>query len=93
MSGRPAPPPLAERALGALLRSGDRRDAILGDLHEEYCARLAGGPIRAGAWYVAHAVGIAARILTSELVDVMRRDDRPRRPDTSGAYMISTLGL
>jgi putative ABC transport system permease protein len=93
VSNRPAPPSVVERFLGALLRSQERRDAILGDLHEEYCGRVDAGRWRAAAWYVVHAAGIAARILTSELAGVARRDDRPRLPANTGASMISTLGL
>ena len=74
----PAPPPLAERGLALLERDADWRDAILGDLREEFLimAERHGTPY-ARRWYWAHAVGIAAHRASARLVPGRRRGATP----------------
>jgi putative ABC transport system permease protein len=97
MSGtrRIDPPALAGQLLEAALGNADRADAILGDLYEEHQARLAGSPLRAHAWYCAHAFRIGVRAIAN---DVMRRvtprTAPPPSPSTpAGDSLMRTLGL
>jgi hypothetical protein len=59
-----APPRWPQAALRAVLPDDPMRDAIVGDLHEEFvhdAARV--GPARARAWYQRRAAGIVAHAL------------------------------
>ena len=56
-----APPRLAERALAAAVRNPEWRDAIVGDLREEFVIMTARhGGSHARRWYWAQAIGVAA---------------------------------
>ena len=60
MSWTPAPPRLAEKLLAAALRHSEYRESVLGDLHEEYVARVAErGRRRPRAWYWREAMRLA----------------------------------
>ncbi|MEJ2540211.1 MAG: ADOP family duplicated permease [Gemmatimonadota bacterium] len=79
MSARP--PSLARWLLGRRLPWGPRREAILGDLEEEYRARLESRGVvrrlRARAWYWREALAVAARYtLEPDPALAMRRDPR-----------------
>ena len=67
------PPRLAERLLAAALRDPAWRDAVVGDLHEEFVHRRAAtDSLRASAWYWWQAIRLAAHF------DRHRRLDAPR---------------
>ena len=60
------PPPLAERALGALVADALLREAVLGDLAEEFAERCAlHGPARARRWYRVQAARSAPPLLAA----------------------------
>jgi putative ABC transport system permease protein len=70
----PAPPRLPEKLLEATLESTDR-EAVLGDLHEEYLARASGSrAIGAGAWYWCEALRLASRFALRRLARRARGD-------------------
>lgn len=83
-----SPPPLAERTLALVEPDPDWRDAILGDLREEFVtmAERHGLPY-ARRWYWAHALGLAAHRATARLTRVSRRtaapDPEPPEPRAS----------
>ena len=60
-SGEPQPPLLATKLLERLLPLGDRTEAILGDLHEEFQQRVRYQPMLARLRYCSDAAGIALR--------------------------------
>lgn len=61
-----APPALAECAVEVLVADGALRDAVLGDLAEEFAARCArDGAVRARAWYRAQAFGSMPHLLAA----------------------------
>jgi predicted permease len=68
-----APPALAERALGLAVRDPEWRDAILGDLREEFLlmTRRHGLPV-ARRWYWVQAMGIAAHRAAARLSPARR---------------------
>jgi hypothetical protein len=51
----PHPPWLAARLLTGIIHTNDR-DALLGDLHEEYAARASASPSAAARWYWNQAI-------------------------------------
>jgi putative ABC transport system permease protein len=82
-----SPPAAAERLVRAALTDPAWREAVLGDLAEEF-ARLAlrTGARRASRWYWRQAVSIACRVSASRLVPggSMRRPWRVPVPDDEG---------
>jgi putative ABC transport system permease protein len=84
---RAAPPPLAERALGLAIRDTDRRDAKVGDLHEEFhhMAARHGHPY-ARRWYWAQAMGIAAYRVAARTTGRIRRRDVLGVPEPPQAH-------
>jgi CubicO group peptidase (beta-lactamase class C family) len=61
-----APPPFAERTLGALVADALLREAVLGDLAEEFAERCAlHGPARARRWYRVQAARSAPPLLAA----------------------------
>ena len=73
-----APPPFAERALALVEPDSDWRDAILGDLREEFVTMAERhGPSYARRWYWASALGIAAHRATARLTRASRRSATP----------------
>jgi hypothetical protein len=89
----PAPPRLAERGLGLLEPDADWRDAILGDLREEFpiIAERHGAPY-ARRWYWAHALGIALHRAGSRLTPGRRRHALPfTEPPEPRASRVSLL--
>jgi len=85
---RPAPPPAAERLLGALIASPAWRDAVLGDLREEFDTLVAAGSPRAASrWYWRQTARLAARFAGRALARSLRRPDShvqatPRQGDS-----------
>ncbi len=66
------PPPLAERLLRASVRDGEWRDAVSGDLREEFATLVARrGPAAATRWYWRQALPLAARFTAGRLVPAM----------------------
>ena len=61
MLKQPAPPPLAARLLAAALGSGEFADSVVGDLHEEWAARVARGVTLNAPWYWWQVVTIGTR--------------------------------
>lgn len=60
----PVPPRVAERLLRAVIRSVAWREAVLGDLAEEFPVLAGRAGVRtAQAWYSRQALGIGARLL------------------------------
>jgi hypothetical protein len=89
----PAPPRLAERGLRLLEPDADWRDAILGDLREEFpiMAERHGAPY-ARRWYWAHALGIALHRAGSRLTPGRRRHALPfTEPPEPRASRVSLL--
>ncbi|MCC7125422.1 MAG: ABC transporter permease [Acidobacteria bacterium] len=64
-----SPPPLAERVLRATIRDAEWRDAVTGDLHEEFVdiARR-NGKHAARRWYWRQALGLGARFAVARVV-------------------------
>ena len=62
MSHSPAPSRFAERVLTAVVRDGELRESMIGDLREE-CAKYArrAGQAAASRWHLRQSLGIAAR--------------------------------
>jgi len=91
---RPLPPPAAERLLGALIPSPAWRDAVLGDLREEFDALAAGRSARAAArWYWRQTARLAARLAGRALVRSIRRPDPPVSPvPRKGDSLMRLLG-
>jgi hypothetical protein len=73
----PAVPSTPERLLEGLGAEADFRDALLGDLAEEYAIRLAyDGPAAARRWYRGEALRVAPHLLRDGLRRLHRRDVR-----------------
>ena len=69
----PSPPPLAERALALTVGDPDWRDAILGDLREEFLLMARRhGPSYARRWYWAQAIGVAAHRTVARVTGTRR---------------------
>lgn len=65
----PHPPHFARRLLRWVLRRDPAREAILGDLREEWAERLRRhGPARAGAWYARESLTLAGSTLLRALL-------------------------
>ncbi len=64
-----SPPPLAERVLRATIRDTEWRDAVTGDLHEEFVdiARREGDRA-ARRWYWRQAIGLGVRFAAARVV-------------------------
>ena len=63
------PPAVAERLLRLSVRDPDWRDAVLGDLHEEYAGMLQErGPAGAQRWYWRQSLPLAARFALSRVL-------------------------
>jgi putative ABC transport system permease protein len=77
------PPWFAERLLAIAIRDRDRRDMILGDLHEEYVAR-ARTQRSATRWYFAQAFALVTHALT-------RRQATPGTNAVSGDSLMNSL--
>ena len=87
------PPALAERALGLAVRDADWRDAIVGDLREEFVlmARRHGLPV-ARRWYWIQAMGIAAHRVSARLAPPPRRSPLvPSEPPEPRAGRLALL--
>jgi hypothetical protein len=73
-----APPPFAERALALVEPDSDWRDAILGDLREEFVTMAERhGSSYARRWYWAQALGLAAHRATARLTRAHKRHVAP----------------
>lgn len=68
MSRPSLPPALPKRLLGRLLGSGHFADAVLGDLSEEWAARMARGARLSGVWYWRECVSIGMRVTAARWV-------------------------
>jgi putative ABC transport system permease protein len=78
----PAPPRALERGLERALAGERWRDAIVGDLAEEYSRRRGGGARFAGLWYAGEALRLALRFAPRHLEDRLWRRLTRRRPDS-----------
>jgi putative ABC transport system permease protein len=89
----PTPPRLAERGLGLLEPDADWRDAILGDLREEFLIMAERHGARyARRWYWAHALGIALHRAGARLTPGRRRRALPfTEPPEPRASRVSLL--
>lgn len=87
-----APPALAERLLRASVRDADWRDAVSGDLREEF-AKIAAvrGTAVATRWYWRQVVPLAARFAAGRVVPVLT-PPRGRRVTIAQVERTSTLG-
>jgi predicted permease len=99
MTPRPVPPRAAERVLAACIADPEWRDAIAGDLREEFAGlNRTRGPREARRWYWRQALAIAGHAVGARL----RRGRRPERawiapPEQEhrqrwGAGMLKDLG-
>ncbi len=79
------PPRLVECLLALVIRDRDRRDMVLGDLHEEFLDRTRTRRA-ARLWYARSAAAIALHLLT-------RRDPPAAQPVLSGDSLMRTLML
>ena len=79
----PAPPPLAERILRLAIRKDEWRDAVSGDLREEFGHILRqSGLAPARRWYWRQALGLGARFAVGRLVPAVEpRRWQPRDAD------------
>ena len=89
-----APPALAERLLTALIRSPQQRDAIVGDLYEEFAARARASRVHARFWYWTHCLDIAAALLWRGIAKRVSSSAANSVPATlRGDSLMRTLGL
>ena len=73
------PPPLAERLLRASVRDAEWRDAVSGDLREEFASLVARrGPPPRTRWYWRQALPLAARFAAGRVVPAMTPPRRRR---------------
>ncbi len=84
------PPRLAEILLSAVLPKGDAREAILGDLHEEYVAAFPRPHVWGQAWYWAQALRLALRFAPAAAGRAKARR-RQRRQETAMARLIDDI--
>ena len=73
MSESPGPPSGADRLLRFVVRDAEWRDAVTGDLHEEFgtaCRRQ--GVSRARRWYWRQALAIAGRMSVAKVMPGIR---------------------
>ena len=92
-----APPRLAERLLALAIRSTHQRDAVLGDLYEEFAARARTSRQRARLWYWAISLGMVGAFVRRTVSERLTRSSRtsrtsePRRGDTlMGTLLLET---
>jgi putative ABC transport system permease protein len=86
------PPRLAERLLRASVRDVEWRDAVSGDLREEFAAlRAHRGPAAASRWYWRQAVPLAARFAVGRIVPALT-PPRRRRVTVAEIEGASALG-
>ena len=73
------PPDWAERLLRATVRDADWRDAVTGDLREEFASLAASrGVAAARRWYCRQAVPLAARFAAGRIVPALTPPRRRR---------------
>ena len=85
----PSPSPLMECAVGGLVADGALRDALLGDLAEEFAARCAArGAPPARAWYRAPALGSVPHLLVAG----WRRGDGGRPARRTATLLAAVAG-
>ena len=89
----PSPPPLAERILRLTIRDSEWREAVSGDLREEFAEAVGRhGLPAARASYWRHALGLAARFAAGRLVPgVTPRRWKPRDVDLEPARSWTVL--
>jgi putative ABC transport system permease protein len=82
-SSPPGPPPLAERALQLAIREPEWREAVAGDLREEFIGiARRHGQSAARRWYWWQALGLGARFLVARVIPkATPRRWRPRDVD------------
>jgi putative ABC transport system permease protein len=82
------PSPLAERLLGAVFRHDEWREAVLGDLREEFASLArARGAAHARRWHWQQVMRIGGSRLVGRSVPVARgKVDRPAEPEPQGAW-------
>ena len=86
------PPSLAERLLRASVRDAEWRDAVSGDLREEFAGLAARrGAAAATRWYWRQAVPLAARFAISRVVPALT-PPRRRRVTVADIEGASALG-
>jgi hypothetical protein len=86
------PPSLAERLLRASVRDAEWRDAVSGDLREEFASLAAvRGTTTATRWYWRQALPLAARFTIGRLVPALT-PPRRRRVTVAGVEGTSAIG-
>ncbi len=86
------PPAFAERLLRASVRDAEWRDAVSGDLREEYATLVARrGPAAAARWYWRQALPLAARFTAGRVVPAIT-PPRRRRVAVADIERTSSLG-
>jgi putative ABC transport system permease protein len=80
-AARCTPPPAAERLLGALIASPSWRDAVLGDLREEFDRLAATGSARTAVrWYWRQSLRLSLRLAGRAFLRSIRRPRVPGAP-------------
>jgi hypothetical protein len=92
-----SPPRIAERLLAAALGRSQRREDILGDLHEEHAALAREAPARAALWYWAQATRLFIRSAALRSSGRLRGGSSRRAmrsaAKTTGDSLMRTIGL
>ena len=73
-----APPRIAERLLALVIRSPHERDAVLGDLYEEFDAHARVSRVRACLWYWAVGISMGGAFVRRDIATSLKTFNRQR---------------